>query len=416
MLSLSSGGSSGPGSPLARPNPKRLSTHSDSSVRTTLSGSTMPDTDDSSSYKAEPTPTRTNATSKPVTPLLSRHRPPTRTFSSPVPTVDQESLRYHPTGATAYDLGPAQWQLTDAMMRAQISGRAATLPPLQPWLSTLPKFEDPSAYTASPVGQPIEANLAAWQAHQLGLQQQLLQQYTLLQQQQQQVQAGLRSHSRSASYQSTQSTDSSGSFGAMPRMPSMLEAYTAAAVNPFLGQAAARSSLIARARLAQVQQPPAQASPEQEIEAAEQELAREAAAYNTRKTATNNAFPGLLDAQSLQQAAITMAYTGQSYPMLSLYGITPEISASQPGLTSAIARLVSLRANQNESAGPSPANKKTNLYKTELCRSWEEKGSCRYGGKCQFGESLAACTPLARPHTHALARLPFPSQLMGKTS
>ncbi|KIY51337.1 hypothetical protein FISHEDRAFT_26045, partial [Fistulina hepatica ATCC 64428] len=23
-------------------------------------------------------------------------------------------------------------------------------------------------------------------------------------------------------------------------------------------------------------------------------------------------------------------------------------------------------------------------YKTELCRSWEEKGTCRYGGKCQF--------------------------------
>ncbi|POW15667.1 hypothetical protein PSTT_01960 [Puccinia striiformis] len=34
--------------------------------------------------------------------------------------------------------------------------------------------------------------------------------------------------------------------------------------------------------------------------------------------------------------------------------------------------------------GPSPANKKTNLYKTELCRSWEEKGTCRYGSKCQF--------------------------------
>jgi len=24
------------------------------------------------------------------------------------------------------------------------------------------------------------------------------------------------------------------------------------------------------------------------------------------------------------------------------------------------------------------------LYKTELCRSWEEKGTCRYGPKCQF--------------------------------
>jgi hypothetical protein len=34
--------------------------------------------------------------------------------------------------------------------------------------------------------------------------------------------------------------------------------------------------------------------------------------------------------------------------------------------------------------GPSANNRKLGLYKTELCRSWEEKGSCRYGPKCQF--------------------------------
>lgn len=34
--------------------------------------------------------------------------------------------------------------------------------------------------------------------------------------------------------------------------------------------------------------------------------------------------------------------------------------------------------------GPSANNRKLGLYKTELCRSWEEKGSCRYGNKCQF--------------------------------
>jgi hypothetical protein len=33
---------------------------------------------------------------------------------------------------------------------------------------------------------------------------------------------------------------------------------------------------------------------------------------------------------------------------------------------------------------PSANNRKLGLYKTELCRSWEEKGSCRYGNKCQF--------------------------------
>ncbi|TDL28793.1 hypothetical protein BD410DRAFT_863436 [Rickenella mellea] len=36
------------------------------------------------------------------------------------------------------------------------------------------------------------------------------------------------------------------------------------------------------------------------------------------------------------------------------------------------------------SNGPSANNRKLGLYKTELCRSWEEKGSCRYGPKCQF--------------------------------
>ncbi|KAF5366313.1 hypothetical protein D9758_005716 [Tetrapyrgos nigripes] len=35
-------------------------------------------------------------------------------------------------------------------------------------------------------------------------------------------------------------------------------------------------------------------------------------------------------------------------------------------------------------SGPSANNRKLGLYKTELCRSWEEKGSCRYGSKCQF--------------------------------
>ncbi|KAJ3124270.1 hypothetical protein HK098_001280 [Nowakowskiella sp. JEL0407] len=33
--------------------------------------------------------------------------------------------------------------------------------------------------------------------------------------------------------------------------------------------------------------------------------------------------------------------------------------------------------------------KKVNLYKTELCRSWEETGYCRYGAKCQFAHSEA---------------------------
>jgi len=46
-----------------------------------------------------------------------------------------------------------------------------------------------------------------------------------------------------------------------------------------------------------------------------------------------------------------------------------------------------------QSAGPSANNRKLGLYKTELCRSWEEKGTCRYGSKCQFahGEDELRC-------------------------
>ncbi|KAK0561566.1 hypothetical protein OC844_003152 [Tilletia horrida] len=46
--------------------------------------------------------------------------------------------------------------------------------------------------------------------------------------------------------------------------------------------------------------------------------------------------------------------------------------------------------------GPSPNNRKLNLYKTELCRNWEEKGSCRYGVKCQYAHGEAELRPVER--------------------
>lgn len=36
------------------------------------------------------------------------------------------------------------------------------------------------------------------------------------------------------------------------------------------------------------------------------------------------------------------------------------------------------------------------LYKTELCRSFEETGTCRYGNKCQFAHGKAELRPVAR--------------------
>ena len=46
--------------------------------------------------------------------------------------------------------------------------------------------------------------------------------------------------------------------------------------------------------------------------------------------------------------------------------------------------------------GPSANNRKLGLYKTELCRSWEEKGSCRYGPKCQFAHGEEEIRKVAR--------------------
>lgn len=46
--------------------------------------------------------------------------------------------------------------------------------------------------------------------------------------------------------------------------------------------------------------------------------------------------------------------------------------------------------------GPSANNRKLGLYKTELCRSWEEKGTCRYGTKCQFAHGEDELRKVAR--------------------
>ena len=56
--------------------------------------------------------------------------------------------------------------------------------------------------------------------------------------------------------------------------------------------------------------------------------------------------------------------------------------------------------------GPSANNRKLGLYKTELCRSWEEKGTCRYGGKCQFAHGEDELRKVSR-HPKARSLLLF---------
>lgn len=51
------------------------------------------------------------------------------------------------------------------------------------------------------------------------------------------------------------------------------------------------------------------------------------------------------------------------------------------------------------SATPAPLEDEINaqnLYKTELCRSFEETGNCRYGTKCQFAHGRAELRPVLR--------------------
>lgn len=38
----------------------------------------------------------------------------------------------------------------------------------------------------------------------------------------------------------------------------------------------------------------------------------------------------------------------------------------------------------------------TSLLQTELCRSWQQHGSCRYGARCQFAHGAAELRPLVR--------------------
>ncbi|EKM60832.1 uncharacterized protein PHACADRAFT_247008 [Phanerochaete carnosa HHB-10118-sp] len=73
-------------------------------------------------------------------------------------------------------------------------------------------------------------------------------------------------------------------------------------------------------------------------------------------------------------ARLQPQFTGQ-------YGIPSAQSATAVGSN----RQQATQSPESSSGlGPNANNRKLGLYKTELCRSWEEKGSCRYGAKCQF--------------------------------
>jgi hypothetical protein len=80
-------------------------------------------------------------------------------------------------------------------------------------------------------------------------------------------------------------------------------------------------------------------------------------------------------------------------PLAALYAIANQ-AAINPELGQAVMRLAGLSVGNGPvpPMGPSPHNRKLGLYKTELCRSWEEKGSCRYGA-------------VRHPHSHLAGNL-----------
>ncbi|GAA5867697.1 hypothetical protein JCM3774_003380 [Rhodotorula dairenensis] len=101
-------------------------------------------------------------------------------------------------------------------------------------------------------------------------------------------------------------------------------------------------------------------------------------------------------------------------PLASLYGLSQDAAnhlladPANSGVSEVVLKVAAMRGRQQQMAsvqrsamgmplpGPSPNNRKLNLYKTELCRSWEEKGSCRYGVKCQFAHGIHELREVAR--------------------
>ncbi|TFK41323.1 hypothetical protein BDQ12DRAFT_600759 [Crucibulum laeve] len=89
------------------------------------------------------------------------------------------------------------------------------------------------------------------------------------------------------------------------------------------------------------------------------------------------------DAAAHAMAVRLQAQYNNAYAVLPQVQMVTGDSVSSPTSTS----------GQN---GPSANNRKLGLYKTELCRSWEEKGTCRYGAKCQFAHGEDELRKVAR--------------------
>lgn len=92
-------------------------------------------------------------------------------------------------------------------------------------------------------------------------------------------------------------------------------------------------------------------------------------------------YPSPTDGQYGQEIVAAMA---RALPQYAAAVAAAAAQAQYPGVDMNAVAAMGLGGDVHGNGGPSANNRKLGLYKTELCRSWEEKGTCRYGPKCQF--------------------------------
>ena len=93
-------------------------------------------------------------------------------------------------------------------------------------------------------------------------------------------------------------------------------------------------------------------------------------------------------------------------PLLSISALPPAATtaaaaattaATAPAASAATAATAAATAGAAGAAPQTPPGSPSNpLYKTEMCRSWEETGGCRYGAKCQFAHGSWELRPVVR--------------------
>lgn len=102
----------------------------------------------------------------------------------------------------------------------------------------------------------------------------------------------------------------------------------------------------------------------------------------------NQFFPGAAPQPQGVYSQEMIGAMGRTLPQYSTNGVPSTPNATQTVFASS--------PSPPNSSGPSANNRKLGLYKTELCRSWEEKGTCRYGPKCQFAHGEEEIRKVAR--------------------